>query len=142
MIKSLIQNRNNKIELIVANKNNNKILSVVNECINNKIDCLVLNEDIRSRYVDIKSLRKNRLYLFSYNDFLKYNRENYINGNVAVIFTLDDKLNDMLYRKLMSLRGKGYIKTLEVIVPEDIYIISEGKTISNVIEGNIKYLGG
>lgn len=142
LIKSLIQNRNNKIELIVTNKNNNKILSVVNECINNKIDCLVLNEDIDLRYIDIKSLRKNRLYLFSYNDFLKYNRENYINGNVAVIFTLDDKLNDMLYRKLMSLRGKGYIKTLEVIVPEDIYIISEGKTISNVIEGNIKYLGG
>lgn len=143
VIKSFLENRKDRSELVLLNNRESKdlIKNVLDLCKEKEIDCIIKDLELIET-VSIFNYIKDKFYLYSYEDFLEKLEENMIIGNIAVFFTKVQELNDRLYRKILALKNKGRIKTILMIVHEDIYIESENKTIKNLVEYPINNLGG
>lgn len=142
--KSLTFNRSGDDCLVLLDGKDYKAMmyNILNKCNELNIDCLVIPDNISYEYYIWEKAKESRLYFYSYNDFISYNEESLVYGNIAIIMSDKDDLNDRLYKKSMALKGKGNIKRLMVISEQDLYIKSEGKTLSNIIEGLEFCIGG
>ena len=143
LIKSLLANRKDMSKLVIANFHNSldDIKKVMDLCIENEIDCVISDFNLVDK-VSMYNYLKFKFYLYSYEDFLKRVDENLVIGNIAVFFSKEQDINDYLYRFILKLKNKKRIKTILMIVSDDIYIESEGKTIKNIVECSINNLGG
>lgn len=143
VIKSFLEDREDRSELVLLNNRDSKdlIKNVLDLCKEKEIDCIIKDSELINT-VSIFNYIKDKFYLYSYEDFLEKLEENMIIGNIAVFFTEVQELNDRLYKRILALKNKGRIKTILMIVPEDIYIESENKTIKNLVEYPINNLGG
>lgn len=143
LIKSLLDNRNDVSELVLADieKSLEDRKKVVDLCMKKEIDCIVSDFNLIDK-VSIYNYSKGKFYLYSYKDFFEYVDENLIIGNIAVFFSRDQNVNNKLYQFILRLKNKKRTKTILMVVPNDIYIESEGKTIKNIVEYPINNLGG
>lgn len=138
---SFVKNRTKEEELVFIEEDYD-IKEVLNHCIRSKIDCLIFNDDMNIKDVDYLRAEDNRIFFYNYEDFLEKNDQNYIYGNVAVFLSSNNSKNNKLFNKLRKFEKTGTIKTVIYITKEDIEVISEGKTLKNVVEGTICSLGG
>lgn len=141
---SFLKNREFKERGVIVKSENfyREFYKILEACIENNIDCLVLDKNIDMDSFDYYKLINSKIYVYRYEDLIRYNERNYICGNVAIIFSEDDSLNDKLYNYTHKLIENKKICTSLFIAHGDIKIISEGKRISNLIDGTIKYIGG
>lgn len=142
--KSFMQNRERLMETIIVPKEEflKKILKILSICDEKKVDCIVIDGDINLELLPIEKLLNNNMFYYTYDDLLNKNEMNMIQGNVAVLLGENDKINDKLFNYIKKLNKAGNISTLLLVAPGDVYIESEGKTLSNVVEGQVVYLGG
>lgn len=143
LLKSFVDKRNDNSELIIVDTENNLVNyeKIINICIEKQIDCIISDFNLIEKY-PIYDFNKYNFYLYSYDDLFNYLEENIICGNIAIIFNNKDYINDKIFRFTDRLKKTGWIKTILMIVPSDIYIESQGKTIKNIVEFPIKNLGG
>lgn len=141
---SFLKERNGKTETLIVRDNDyiTNFKTIFNECSKKEIDCILIPDEISLEYFDWGRVKKNKIFIYYSSDILKNKYESYIGGNVALLFDNNDINNDKIFKYLNELKSKERIKKLVLIARNDIFIKSEGKTLSNVAEGLISYLGG
>lgn len=142
--KSFMKDRQISNETIIVAKEDflKKILRLFSICADKNIDCIIMDKQIDLEYLPIEKILNNNMFYYTYEDLLEKNEKNMIQGNIAILFSENNTINDKLFKYVKKLNKVGNIATSLLISPDDVYIESEGKTLSNIVEGQVMYLGG
>lgn len=140
LIKSFLLNRPTGDYILIHNNIIDFKKEILKECVNLKVDCFI-SEDTKS-FCEMNQLVDKPIYMYSYKNFLEENEVCLISGVIAIVYGDDQDKNDKIYKKLKLLKTRNRVSRIVNIARNDIIIKSEGKKMSDLIDGTIKRLGG